>query len=55
MRSVWPSVSGFRPSPAARIAFSVGITSALSHTLTVIIRGSGTLIEPTELSGMVEP
>ena len=38
-----------------RIAFSTETTSALSQTLTVIVRGSGTLIAATWLIGMVEP
>ena len=46
---------GFRPSPAARIAFSTGPTIDLSQTLTEIIRGSGTLMAATEFSGALEP
>ena len=55
MRSVWPSVIGFRPRPALRIAFSTAMVTPLSHTLTVIMRGSGTLMAATLVIGEVEP
>jgi hypothetical protein len=55
MRSMVPSTIGFRPRPAARIAFSTAATMPLSQTLTEIIRGSGTLIAATAFSGEAEP
>ena len=41
--------------PALRMALSTGPTMLLSQTLTVIMRGSGTLIAATVLSWTVEP
>ncbi|MNR60139.1 hypothetical protein D3C85_1815560 [compost metagenome] len=55
IRKVWPSTIGFRPRPAARMAFSTGPTMPLSQTLTEIMRGSGTLMAATALSGEFEP
>ena len=51
----WPSVTGLRPSPAERIAFSTGWTFDRSHTCTVSIRASGTETVATWFSGMFEP
>ncbi len=55
MRRFWPSTTGFRPRPAARIAFSTLTTTPRSQTLTVRARGSGTLTAATWLIGTVEP
>ena len=50
-----PSAAGLRPRPAERMAFSTAPASFRSHTWTTIIRGSGTLIVATWLSGMTDP
>ena len=55
MRRVWPSTIGFRPRLALRIAFSTATTMPLSQTLTLSIRGSGTLIAATAVRGEAEP
>jgi hypothetical protein len=54
-RTSWPSAAGFSPSPASRIAFSTAPTMFFSNTLTVISRGSGTLMLPTWFSGTWVP
>ena len=54
MRSSWPSICGFRPSPASRIALSTALARPLSHTCTVIMRASGVAMEPTWLTGTME-
>ena len=54
-RSTWPSAAGLRPRFAPRIAFSTAPTNERSQTCTVIMRGSGTLMVATWLSGMALP
>ncbi len=55
MRRFWPSTTGFRPRPAARIAFSTDTTTPRSQTLTVSERASGALTVATWFRGMEEP
>lgn len=50
-----PLVCGLMPSPLSRMAFSTLPTSALSQTLMVTMRGSGTLTVPTWLIGVICP
>ena len=50
-----PFNCGLIPSPESRIAFSALPTSALSQTLIVTMRGSGTLTVPIWLIGVGEP
>ena len=50
-----PLSCGLMPSPLSRIALSTFETSALTQTLMVTIRGSGTLIVPTWLMGVSAP
>ena len=50
-----PSICGLIPRPELRIALSTALTSALSQTLTSTIRGSGTVIVPSWLIGIVLP
>jgi hypothetical protein len=52
---VWPSTIGLRARWDWRIAFSTACTSARSHTCTDSMRGSGTEMLDTWLSGMGEP
>ena len=46
---------GLIPSPLSRIAFSTLLTIDLSQTLTVTMRGSGTLMVPSWLIGVRWP
>jgi hypothetical protein len=54
-RISWPSADGLRPSSAVRIAFSTAPAKPRSQTWTVIIRGSGTPMVATWLSGIAAP
>ena len=51
----WPSDAGLRPNSAVRIAFSTAPARPRSQTCTVIIRGSGTPMVATWLSGVDAP
>ena len=55
MRRFVPSLTGLKPRPDERIAFSTDTTMPLSQTLTVMERGSGTLTAATWFKGTVEP
>src|SRR5690606_5746788 len=50
-----PSVAGFNPSSALRIAFSTTATRPLSHGCTISIRGSGALTVATWFNGIFDP
>ena len=54
-RMTWPSVAGDRPRLELTMAFSTAWTSERSHTLTEIMRASGTLTVATWLSGICAP
>ncbi len=55
MRSVVPSTIGLSPRFDSRIALSTAPTIDLSHTETEIMRGSGTEMVATWLTGISEP
>jgi hypothetical protein len=50
-----PLVWGLMPSPESRMAFSTLLTMERSQTLIVTMRGSGTLIVPSWLTGVICP
>ena len=54
-RMISPSFIGLRPRFASRIAFSMSLSTPLSHGLTVISRGSGTASAATLVSGVGVP